>query len=425
MLDILLASTSPEQSDVVLEKLDSDIAAGDSIAASAKDLLHLWADKKATGVTASHGDQVEEADATRTVQAYRALTLLYVGASDADRIQILDAVLATKVEYNDLLAITLSAMLTTALKDLQGLAHTAVRRETASEPDASARLDENEAGGYTFSAQDTRDFVPDHAWDEISDLVRGLIHDSDDVTGSKLMRRSADRYPPAWDDRVSEAVDLKRRGRFLESAKIYEKLSRESGMLYTGIIASLYKTTAASGALLSANFLLMNGINTFHRDPKAVANAAGRPSSFEDHHKRLMAAVTSPTELESYLRDLSGNVNYRLPRSYADSAGELMNHLMEVRDRFAQVNKQRKGGCYIATAVYGSYEAPAVMTLRRFRDATLQASGAGRAFVRFYYAISPPLADWLSAAPRANAIVRRVLDRVVVGLDRRHASMES
>ena len=43
-----------------------------------------------------------------------------------------------------------------------------------------------------------------------------------------------------------------------------------------------------------------------------------------------------------------------------------------------------KAGCYVATAVYGSYDCPQVWTLRRFRDHTLAASWYGRAFIRAY-----------------------------------------
>ena len=55
-----------------------------------------------------------------------------------------------------------------------------------------------------------------------------------------------------------------------------------------------------------------------------------------------------------------------------------------------------KAGCYVATAVYGSYDCPQVWTLRRFRDHTLAASWYGRSFIRAYYAISPTLVKWLS-----------------------------
>jgi len=46
-------------------------------------------------------------------------------------------------------------------------------------------------------------------------------------------------------------------------------------------------------------------------------------------------------------------------------------------------------GCYVATMAYGSYDAPQVLILRQFRDRFLQKFGAGRAFIRWYYANSP------------------------------------
>ena len=47
-----------------------------------------------------------------------------------------------------------------------------------------------------------------------------------------------------------------------------------------------------------------------------------------------------------------------------------------------------KGACYIATAVYGSYDAPEVIVLRHFRDHILARSVAGRLFIHCYYFIS-------------------------------------
>lgn len=52
------------------------------------------------------------------------------------------------------------------------------------------------------------------------------------------------------------------------------------------------------------------------------------------------------------------------------------------------------GPCYVATAVYGSYDCPQVWTLRRYRDYTLAETWYGRAFIRTYYAISPTLVKW-------------------------------
>lgn len=63
-------------------------------------------------------------------------------------------------------------------------------------------------------------------------------------------------------------------------------------------------------------------------------------------------------------------------------------------------------GCFIATACYGSPDAPEVVCLRAFRDRVLMLHGAGRAFVRAYYAVSPPLADALRTRPVACALAR-------------------
>jgi ribosomal protein L7/L12 len=73
--------------------------------------------------------------------------------------------------------------------------------------------------------------------------------------------------------------------------------------------------------------------------------------------------------------------------------------------------------CYIATAVYGSYDAPQVRTLRRFRDEVLSRTMPGRAFIRTYYAVSPPIARRLENAGRVNRMVRRLLDRIVRRLE--------
>lgn len=74
------------------------------------------------------------------------------------------------------------------------------------------------------------------------------------------------------------------------------------------------------------------------------------------------------------------------------------------------------GGCYVATAVYGSYDCPQVWTLRRYRDYTLAETWYGRAFIHTYYAISPTLVKWFGHTEWFKKMWKGKLDRMVANL---------
>lgn len=81
-----------------------------------------------------------------------------------------------------------------------------------------------------------------------------------------------------------------------------------------------------------------------------------------------------------------------------------------------RINKD-EGGCYIATAVYGSYDCPEVWTLRRYRDYTLNRTWYGRAFIKIYYASSPTLVKWFGGTQWFKKSWSAVLDRFVSKLN--------
>lgn len=79
--------------------------------------------------------------------------------------------------------------------------------------------------------------------------------------------------------------------------------------------------------------------------------------------------------------------------------------------------QQTSNGCYVATAVYGSYDCPQVWTLRRYRDYTLAETWYGRAFIHTYYAISPTLVKWFGHTEWFKKMWKGKLDRMVANLN--------
>jgi len=75
-------------------------------------------------------------------------------------------------------------------------------------------------------------------------------------------------------------------------------------------------------------------------------------------------------------------------------------------------------GCFIATSVYGSYNAPEVLALRNFRDGVLLTSDVGRTLVNLYYILSPPVARLLSANLLLRNTVRKAVVRPIANLVR-------
>lgn len=65
----------------------------------------------------------------------------------------------------------------------------------------------------------------------------------------------------------------------------------------------------------------------------------------------------------------------------------------------SQSNSNSSEGCFIATAVFGSYEHPIVKEFRCFRDVRLSKSKLGKFAISVYYHISPSLVPIISSKP--------------------------
>jgi len=71
------------------------------------------------------------------------------------------------------------------------------------------------------------------------------------------------------------------------------------------------------------------------------------------------------------------------------------------------------GGCFIATAAYGSYAEGHVLILTKFRDQYLLLNGMGRSLIRLYYRYSPRLAASINERDSLRSVARMGLSPLV------------
>ncbi len=74
-----------------------------------------------------------------------------------------------------------------------------------------------------------------------------------------------------------------------------------------------------------------------------------------------------------------------------------------------QLNFRTADACFVATASFGSLLHPGVRILRDFRDTFLVQTTGGQGLVDLYYAVSPPLADWIARHELLRFVVRLIL----------------
>jgi len=108
------------------------------------------------------------------------------------------------------------------------------------------------------------------------------------------------------------------------------------------------------------------------------------------------AGVTSYTDTDV----VGGTTYYYRVRAYS-SGGD-----SPYSNEASATTSRGGGGCFIATAAYGSYLDSHVETLRDFRDSYMVNNPVGSALVSAYYKLSPPVADFIDAHPTLKPIVR-------------------
>lgn len=135
-----------------------------------------------------------------------------------------------------------------------------------------------------------------------------------------------------------------------------------------------------------------------YKEMKSSGISAPKPITPDDIAKELLNAGYQDRKIEAI-------------RIMRERTGLGLADAKEVIDRNFAASKS--GGCYVATAVYGSYDCPQVWTLRRYRDYTLAETWYGRAFIKIYYAISPSLVKWFGHTEWFKKMWQGKLDRMV------------
>lgn len=182
----------------------------------------------------------------------------------------------------------------------------------------------------------------------------------------------------------------------------------------------------------------MNAYGTTEDIPKAISylsrDLSDSHSGFHDSSAIKLACIyrgergfqyANPAKAKELLTSIASNSDMY------DAAQQMLTDMPAAEQEFrawqqrtqphasphSPASKSSSGGCYVATAVYGSYDCPEVWTLRRFRDDTLGASWYGRGFIRLYYTVSPILVNWFGDTRWFKSTWKTILDKLVVSLN--------
>lgn len=125
--------------------------------------------------------------------------------------------------------------------------------------------------------------------------------------------------------------------------------------------------------------------------PAGLIMEARQKQKIENYNVNEKKYVSSKINIDE-LRKNVYNYYYYIEEIY-NKYKNVRDDWNEKKDELFKLNPGKKqiNGCYIATAIYGSYDCPEVWTLRRFRDYYLDEYLLGRLFIKVYYCVSPTL----------------------------------
>jgi hypothetical protein len=162
-------------------------------------------------------------------------------------------------------------------------------------------------------------------------------------------------------------------------------------------------------------------------DPNPEPEVAGYKIYFGTTPGSYTVSMNAGNITSMVISGLEAGVTYYFAAVAYDSSGNesgFSNEISYVVPTGASADTSPSGsgsGCFIATAAFGSYRAPEVILLQKFRDRILLTNAPGRLFVEYYYRLSPSLANFISHYDSLRSATRLALKPLIFTIQHRFA----
>jgi len=161
---------------------------------------------------------------------------------------------------------------------------------------------------------------------------------------------------------------------------------------------------------------------TMHGAGGGTATANGSKTLFFEPSSTPTAVTlvaTPQNEFYEFVNWSGNNVSFADPTDPTITINITPNKDYDIKAKF-QIKPEEpeppSGGCFIATAAYGTPTAKQLNVLRAFRDDMLLKSTVGSRLVDLYYKVSPPVANFISEHSSVRTLVRELLVDPIVWL---------
>lgn len=205
---------------------------------------------------------------------------------------------------------------------------------------------------------------------------------------------------------LSEVSDEEEKNNGLDTIVSYSKTIVD--MLTSAAITHYFNHSTVNGALGECSNRVVSAYSIYRM----------LEQSFKTYYPSDIDRLVDLQKKQNYF--LSGNAQFFNSNYRTTEITRLTNEIREKDASYTfsqpKVTSINTNGCYVATAVYGSYDCPEVWTLRRYRDYTLAETWYGRSFIRIYYAISPLLVKWFGRTTWFKNLWKPKLDKMVIRL---------